>query len=148
MRGKIANLESIYSVNCITLLGHVTKLKTSCFDTDFTFQMNLPTLSLIHCFVFGLSSWLLDVSCKSVIYNFFITSNDRNDVNHKFVHIIQQHLKPYLSSFSTPSNGPSVLPSSCNTKVMFVSGHETRMRKEVVLPREKRKRSNQISLFR
>ena len=50
MQGKIANLESVVSVHCITLLDHVIKMRASCFDTDFASQMKLTTLSLIHCF--------------------------------------------------------------------------------------------------
>ena len=48
--GKVTNLESMASVHCTTLLGHVTIMKSSCFDTDFVSQMKLTTLPLIHCF--------------------------------------------------------------------------------------------------
>ena len=50
-REKVANLESMVSVHCTTLLEHVTIMSTSCFDTDFVSQIKLTKLPLIHCFV-------------------------------------------------------------------------------------------------
>ena len=48
--GKVVNLESMVSSHCTTVLGHVTIMRTSYFDTDFVSQMKLTTLPLIHCF--------------------------------------------------------------------------------------------------
>ena len=44
---KVTNLESMVSIHCTTLLGHVTITKTSYFDTDFALEMKLTKHPLI-----------------------------------------------------------------------------------------------------
>ena len=58
IQGKVVNLESLVSVHCTTLLGHVTIMRTSCFDTDFVSQIKLTTLPLIHWFAENRRSFL------------------------------------------------------------------------------------------
>ena len=41
--------ESMVSVHCTTLLGHVSMIMMSCFNTDFASQMKLAKHPLIHC---------------------------------------------------------------------------------------------------
>ena len=48
---KISQHESMVSVHWTISLGHITIIRTSCFDTDFASQMKLTKLPLIHCFV-------------------------------------------------------------------------------------------------
>ena len=45
--GEVVNLESMVSIHCTTLLGHVTIMRTSYFDTDFALNENDKT-SLIN----------------------------------------------------------------------------------------------------
>ena len=49
MQGKVAILESMVSVHCTTLLGHVIMMRPSCFNTNFAPQMKLTKLPFIHC---------------------------------------------------------------------------------------------------
>ena len=44
------NLESMDSVHCTILLGQVTVIRTSCFDTKCTLPILLTTLLVILCF--------------------------------------------------------------------------------------------------
>ena len=46
----MTNLESMVSTHCTTLIGHVTTIRTCCFDADFASQMKLTKFPLIHCF--------------------------------------------------------------------------------------------------
>ena len=68
MQGKIANLESVVSVHCITLLDHVIKMRASCFDTDFASQMKLTKLPLIHCFDLGYNKTKQEVNRTSEVH--------------------------------------------------------------------------------
>ena len=55
-------------VHCTALLGHVTIMKTSCFNTDFVSQMMLTKLPLMHCFFLKTGPffvYLNNVSSKS-----------------------------------------------------------------------------------
>ena len=47
-REKWRTWEIMVSIHCITLLEHVTIMKTSCFDSGFVSQMKLTKLPLIH----------------------------------------------------------------------------------------------------
>ena len=47
---KVVNLKSMVSVHCKTLFGHVTTMRTSCFDTRLASQVKLTNFPLIHCF--------------------------------------------------------------------------------------------------
>ena len=49
MQGKVTNFESTVSVHYTTLLGHVSMIMMSCFNTDFASQMKLAKHPLIHC---------------------------------------------------------------------------------------------------
>ena len=60
---EVANLESMVSVHGTTLLGHITKMRTSFFDTDFASQMKLTKLPLIYCFETSLLN--LNIFCHS-----------------------------------------------------------------------------------
>ena len=52
IQGKVANLESMVSGDCASLLEHVILMGRSCFDTNFAAQIKLTKFLLIHCFDF------------------------------------------------------------------------------------------------
>ena len=48
--GKVANVESMVSCDCTSLLEHVIIMGRSFFGTDFAAQIKLTKLPLIHYF--------------------------------------------------------------------------------------------------
>ena len=48
MQGKVANLESMVSGHCRTLIDYVITIRTSCFDIDLASQMKETKFPLIH----------------------------------------------------------------------------------------------------
>ena len=82
--GKIiANLESMVSVHCITLLKRVFLVRTSCFNTDFASQMKLTKLLFVYFTVssFAKKTLRINHALKSIKFapdtenNFFLKCN-------------------------------------------------------------------------
>ena len=63
--GKVANLESMASFHCITLLRHVAMMMISCFDTDYT-SLDRPLQIRVNI------SELLYLGCKLYSDNHYI----------------------------------------------------------------------------
>ena len=94
--------ESMVSVHWTISLGHITIIRTSCFDTDFASQMKLTKLPLIHCFFLMSIFSCIEQKVKTVKHLFLLSLRCECAPMQKGHPIINQKrntLKKYLDNF-------------------------------------------------